>query len=550
MYELISVALDSAKPGGGNVGKAYSLKKNALISVYDKEGAGELARFLRDSGWNIISTGGTAAFLRAGGVEVTDVSEITGFPECFDGRVKTLHPAIHAGLLARRDNPADCTALAALEIEAIDLVCVNLYPFFEKARAGLSFDDTAEFIDIGGPSMLRAAAKNWRSVIVLSDSADYGRVIGALRENAVDDVLRKTLAGKVFNLTAAYDGAIARFFLQDDFPPYHTDALRKGAALRYGENAHQKAALYLREDRPGLLSAMEILGGKELSYNNIRDLDLAWRCVCAFGLPADGTPPLGAAEVSALLPGVDDRALPCCVAVKHRAPCGIARAATAEAAFYGARDGDPVSIFGGIVAFNAPVTLAAARSLAELFLEIVIAPAFDEDALALLRTKKNLRLIRAPFAPCDRFEAVSVDGGVLLQETNRRLLEKWELPTKAKPPAALIPDLLFALRAVSFVPSNGIVVVSGGMAAGIGGGETNRLSAAELALRRSARAASPRVLASDAFFPFPDVAEAAAAAGIAAIVQSGGSLNDGASIEACDRLGLPLVITGLRVFKH
>jgi phosphoribosylaminoimidazolecarboxamide formyltransferase/IMP cyclohydrolase len=485
--------------------KVIFMKKNALISVYYKDGVGELARFLRDSGWNIISTGGTAAFLRGEGVEVTDVSAITGFPECFDGRVKTLHPAIHAGLLARRDNPGDRAALDSLGIGAIDLVCVNLYPFFEKARAALSFDETVEFIDIGGPAMLRAAAKNWRDVIALCDSADYGRVITALRENAVDDALRKTLAGKVFNLTAAYDGAVARFFLQDDFPPYCTDALRKGGALRYGENAHQKAALYLREDRPGLLSSMELLGGKALSYNNIRDLDFAWRCVCAFGLAQDGTPPLGAEEVRSLLPGVDDRTLPCCVAVKHHAPCGIARAATAEEAFYGARDGDPVSIFGGIVAFNVPVSLAAARALDELFLEIVIAPGFDGGALELLRKKKNLRLIRAPFAPRDRLETVSVDGGALLQETNRRLLEKWELPTKKKPAAELIPDLLFGLRAVSFVPSNGIVVVSGGAAAGIGGGETNRLSAAELALRRAARAAGPRVLASDAFFPFPDV---------------------------------------------
>ena len=526
------------------------MKKNALISVYDKDGVGELARFLRDGGWNIISTGGTAAFLRGEGINVTDVSELTGFPECFDGRVKTLHPAVHAGLLARRHNPDDCAALRSLGLETIDLVCVNLYPFFEKARAGLPFDETAEFIDIGGPAMLRAAAKNWRDVIVLSDAADYRRVIDALRGNAVDDALRKTLAGKVFNLTAAYDGAVARFFLEDELPAYYTDALCRGGALRYGENAHQKAALYLRKDRAGLVSSMEVLGGKELSYNNIRDLDFAWRCVCAFGLERDGTAPLGADEVRALLPGVDDRAAPCCVAVKHHAPCGIARGATAEEAFAGARDGDPVSIFGGIVAFNTPLTLAAARALGELFLEIVIAPDFDGDALALLKTKKNLRLIRAPFAPRDRFEMVSVDGGALLQETNRRLLEKWEVPTKKKPAAELLPDLLFGLRAVSFVPSNGIVVVSQAAAVGIGGGETNRLSAAELALRRSERTPGTRVLASDAFFPFPDVVEAAAASGIAAIVQSGGSQNDGASVETCDRLGIPMVITGLRAFKH
>jgi phosphoribosylaminoimidazolecarboxamide formyltransferase/IMP cyclohydrolase len=541
------------------------MKKSALLSVYYKDGIEDLARGLTENGWALISTGGTAAFLREKGFSLTDVSERTHFPECLDGRVKTLHPAIHAGILARRADANHISTLKMMNISPIDLVCVNLYPFFEKSCAGLTLDETIEFIDIGGPAMLRAAAKNWRDVIVLCDSVDYQPVCTALATGGADEAMRRTLAGKAFNLTAAYDAAVAQYMLSDAAPRYWTVPLERGGELRYGENAHQKAALYSAAGRRGLPGGREQLGGKDLSYNNIRDLDLAWKCVCAFGLDADGTPALGAEEVHRFLPGIEQANHSCCVAVKHNTPCGIALGSSARTAFEKARACDPVSIFGGIVAFNTPLSGEAARALADVFLEVVAAPEFDEDALKILRTKKNLRIIRAPCAPRDRFETVSVDGGLLVQETNRRLLEKWELVTAAAPGPALLPDLIFGLRAVNFVKSNGIVVAADGAALGISGGETSRISAAELALNRARqgigrlneaepdgerRPIPPLILASDAFLPFPDVVEAAAREGIAAIVQCGGSTSDQESIDACNNHNIPMIFTGLRSFKH
>jgi phosphoribosylaminoimidazolecarboxamide formyltransferase/IMP cyclohydrolase len=354
------------------------------------------------------------------------------------------------------------------------------------------------------------------------------------------------------------------------YPAFWPQSLKKAQDLRYGENSHQSAAFYIKTDRPGALGSMEQLQGKELSYNNIRDLDLAWKAVCAFGLPADNTPPQGEEEVERLLPGYTLKAQGspvCCVAVKHMTPCGIALGRSLGEAYEKAYTCDPVSIFGGIVAANTRVDAATAEKLGELFLEIVVAPNFESDALEVFKKKKNLRVLRAPRAPRELLESVSVDGGLLVQETNRKLLEKWEVVTKAAPDPADIPDLLFGMRAVSYVKSNAIVVVKDRSAVGIGGGETNRIWAAELALNRIARvvataadqgmagAISPdgipaRTLASDAFFPFPDVVEAAATAGIKAIIQVGGSANDRLSIEACDKLRLAMVFTGARQFKH
>ncbi|MDR2418467.1 MAG: bifunctional phosphoribosylaminoimidazolecarboxamide formyltransferase/IMP cyclohydrolase [Treponema sp.] len=533
------------------------MKQRALISVYDKTGVAELAAFLSDAGWELVSTGGTAKYLQEQGCAVTDVAAITGFPECLDGRVKTLHPAIHAGLLARRDVAAHVETLAAQGFSPIDLVCVNLYPFFDKVQAGLSLEETVEFIDIGGPTMLRAAAKNYRDVLVLTDSADYAAVIAALKAGVVSAEFRKRLAGKVFNLTSAYDAAVSRYLLNDEeYPAYWAMPLKKAQLLRYGENGHQSAALYVSADSQGALSSMTQLNGKELSYNNIRDLDLAWKAVCAFGLAADKTAPLGDADVLrlAVAPLRAEKAAVCCVAVKHNTPCGIALADSLAAAYAKTYACDPVSIFGGIVACNVALDAETAAKLAELFLEIIVAPDFDAEALAILRKKKNLRVMKAPFAPKQRLECIAVDGGLLTQETDRRLLEKWEVVTKVQPEARDIADLLFGMRAVSYVKSNAIVVVKDQAAAGIGGGETNRISAAELAFQRSAKLTAgdepARVLASDAFFPFPDVVEAAAAAGIKAIIQPGGSLNDKLSIEACDKLGIAMVFTGTRHFKH
>jgi phosphoribosylaminoimidazolecarboxamide formyltransferase/IMP cyclohydrolase len=545
--------------------------KRALISVFDKTGVSDLASYLTGAGWEILSTGGTAEHLQERGIPVTEVSSVTGFPECLDGRVKTLHPAIHAGLLARRDTPSHMETLEKLKLAAIDLVCVNLYPFFEKVRAGLSPEETVEFIDIGGPSMLRSAAKNYRDVIVLTESADYAETMAGLREGTLSLEFRKRLAAKVFDLTSAYDGAIARYLLEEPYPRFWPLSLRKAQSLRYGENSHQSAALYFNTDRPGALGSMEQLHGKDLSYNNIRDLDLAWKAVCAFGLPAAGTLPQGENDLegprkSGLIPGVKTGAPVCCVAVKHNTPCGIALGEDLPEAYGKAYICDPVSIFGGIVACNVPVDAVTAEKLADLFLEIVAAPDFEKDALEILTRKKNVRIMRAPRAPGETREYVSVDGGLLVQETNRKLLEKWETVTRAAPAPEDAEDMIFGLRAVSYVKSNAIVVVKDRAAVGIGGGETNRIWAAELALNRSDRTVAAaagsglkggladgvpaRVLASDAFFPFPDVAEAAAAAGIKTIIQPGGSQNDRLSIEACDNLGLAMVFTGTRHFKH
>jgi phosphoribosylaminoimidazolecarboxamide formyltransferase/IMP cyclohydrolase len=553
------------------------MKKRALISVFYKDNILELASYLHEAGWEIISTGGTSKYLQDNKIPTIDISAITGFPECLDGRVKTLHPAIHAGILARRDEKTHMETLEKFSLGTIDLVCNNLYPFFEKVQAGLSLQDTIEFIDIGGPSMLRSAAKNFHDVIVLVDPADYAETINGLKTGNVPLEFRKRLAGKVFDLTSAYDAAIARYLLEPDkpgaeYPAFWPLSLKKGQSLRYGENGHQSAALYLSADKPGALAGMEQLHGKELGYNNIRDLDLAWKAACAFGLSADGTKPMGEDEVKRLIPGqANNSGLPVsCVAVKHNTPCGIALGNTLLEAYEKTFACDPVSIFGGIVACTTTVDAATAARLGELFLEIVVAPDFDKDALDILQKKKNLRIMKARQAPKDFKEYIAVDGGLLVQDTDRKLLEKWELVTQAAPLAEDIPDLIFGMRAVTFVKSNAIMIVKDLAATGIGGGQVNRIWPTIQSLERSAaviKVASAtktaaekggpwsdneqaRVLASDAFFPFPDIVEAAAAAGIKAIIQPGGSMNDKASIEACDKLGLSMVFTGTRHFKH
>jgi len=559
------------------------MKKRALISVFNKNGILELALSLVKEGWEIVSTGGTSKYLQENNIPVTDVSSVTGFPECLDGRVKTLHPAIHAGILALRDEMSHMETLEKFNLGTIDLVCVNLYPFFEKVRAGLTLEETIEFIDIGGPAMLRSAAKNFRDVVVLTDPADYGEIMTLMKTGNVPVETRKTLAGKVFDLTSAYDAAIARYLLGLDenpaaaaeikakteegaYPEFWPLSLRKAQSLRYGENSHQSAALYLNTGGTGALAGMQQLHGKELGYNNIRDLDLAWKAACAFGLSADGTRPLGEDEAARYVPGLNPAAMGkvCCTAVKHNTPCGIALGNTLLEAYEKAFACDPVSIFGGIVAANVPVDAATAGKLGELFLEIIVAPAYEDEALKILKKKKNLRIMKALRAPGDLRECIAVDGGLLVQEADKKLLEKWEVVTRAAPSPEDIAGLVFGMRAVTFVKSNAIMIVKDLAASGIGGGQVNRIWPAVQALERSnaaikeaaakgapwADGQAARVLASDAFFPFPDVVEAAAAAGIKAIIQPGGSVNDTASIEACDRLGLAMVFTGIRHFKH
>jgi len=545
------------------------MKKRALLSVFYKDGLIDLASFLNNNGWEIISTGGTSKFLQENKIPVIDVSAVTGFPECLDGRVKTMHPAILAGILARRSVQSHVDTLKELKIETIDLVCVNLYPFFEKVQAGLSLEETIEFIDIGGPSMLRSAAKNFNDVIVLTDPADYPEVTAGIKAGNVPLELKKRLAGKVFDLTSAYDGAIARYLLDEEYPPYLPMSLKKGQSLRYGENGHQSAALYLNTDRPGVLSGMEQLNGKELGYNNIKDLDIAWKAVCAFGLESDGTEPIGETDVRRFVPSAASGKEVCCVAVKHNTPCGIALADNQLDAYHKVFACDPTSIFGGIVAFNVKVDEAVALRLGELFLEVVVAPDFDDDALEVLKKKKNLRVIRMKKAPKEKHECVAVDGGILVQQSDRILLEKWEVVTKAAPQERDLKDLVFGMRAVTFVKSNAILIVKEQSATGIGGGQVNRIWPAKQSLQRSADAlkaaseetadtgGSPwndnlpaRVLASDAFFPFSDIVEEAAKAGIKAIIQPGGSVKDKLSIEACDNHGIAMVFTGTRHFKH
>jgi phosphoribosylaminoimidazolecarboxamide formyltransferase/IMP cyclohydrolase len=544
------------------------MKRRALISVFYKDGILELASYLAEADWEILSTGGTSKYLRENGVPVTDVSAVTGFPECLDGRVKTLHPAIHGGLLARRDLPSHRETLDRLGINPIDLVCVNLYPFFEKVQAGLSSEEAGidrcmEFIDIGGPAMLRSAAKNYRDVIVLVESADYAETIIYLKGGTAPPEFRRRLAGKVFDLTAAYDAAIARYLLDEEYPAYWPLSLKKAprmGSLRYGENGHQSAALYVHADCPGALGSMEQLHGKELGYNNIRDLDLAWKAACAFGLAGAGTAPvsrpMGAADLETLgLAGTAPERRACCVAVKHNTPCGIALGTDLAEACAKTCACDPVSIFGGIVAVNVPLDRRTAEKLGELFLEIVAAPDFDPGALEILKKKKNLRIMKAPVPPLERHEYIAVDGGLLVQETDRKLFERWETVTRVEPEPQDIRDMIFGMRAVSFVKSNAIMIVRDEAAVGIGGGQVNRIWPAEQALERSAKVCGigggpAGVLASDAFFPFSDVVEAAAASGIRAIIQPGGSMNDKLSIEACDRHGIAMVFTGTRHFKH
>jgi phosphoribosylaminoimidazolecarboxamide formyltransferase/IMP cyclohydrolase len=537
--------------------------KRALISVYDKTGVAELATFLAGAGWEIVSTGGTARYLQEQKVPITDVSAITGFPECLDGRVKTLHPAIHAGILAQRDSSAHQETLAAQGISFIDLVCVNLYPFFQKVQEALSLEETIEFIDVGGPTMLRSAAKNYQDVIVLSDPADYQTVIAGINDNTLSPTFRKELAGKVFTLTSAYDAAIAQYLLDEEYPAYWPRSFKKAQKLRYGENSHQTAALYMTSTMSGALPGMEQLHGKELSYNNIHDMDVAWKAACAFGLSADGTPPQGEADINRVM-GINAPKLPpaCCAAIKHNTPCGIALGQTLYEAYSQTFACDPVSIFGGIVACNVPVDQKTAEQLSELFLEMIVAPDFTPEALGILKKKKNVRIMRATRAPHSMHESVAVDGGLLVQETNRRLIEKWEIVTKVAPQPTDIANMIFGMRAVCYVKSNAIVVVKNFATVGIGGGETNRIWPTEQALNRGFRVVitaaengtgdgePARVLASDAFFPFPDVAEAAAAAGITTIVQPGGSQNDRNVIDVCDQLGLAMVFTGMRHFKH
>jgi len=523
--------------------------RRALVSVYDKTGLGELAEGLHAAGIAIVSTGSTAARIAAAGVPVTPVEELTGFPECLDGRVKTLHPRVHAGILADRRLPDHVRQLAELGVEPFDLVVVNLYPFRATVASGASNEEVVEQIDIGGPSMVRAAAKNHASVAVVTDPAAYGEVLDAVAAGGFDLTARRRLAARAFAHTAAYDTAVAQWCAQalvgdvDEWPEFAGVALDRTAVLRYGENPHQPAALYADAHAGQGIAQAEQLHGKQMSYNNYVDADAAVRAAYDFTGPAVAI-------------------------VKHANPCGLAVAPVASeggpaagdavaAAHAAAHACDPVSAFGGVVAANRDVTLAMAEQVAEVFTEVVVAPGFTDDALALLRQKKNVRLLRLPagFAR-DAVEWRQVSGGVLVQLADRVDAAgddpaTWTLATGGPADAATLADLAFAWRAVRSVKSNAILLARGGASVGIGMGQVNRVDSCRLAVERAgADRAAGAVAASDAFFPFADGLRVLLDAGVRAVVQPGGSMRDAEVVEAARAVGATMYLTGARHFAH
>ncbi|OZM75290.1 bifunctional phosphoribosylaminoimidazolecarboxamide formyltransferase/IMP cyclohydrolase [Amycolatopsis antarctica] len=507
----------------------------ALIGVSDKAGLLELATGLHAAGVEIVSTGGTARTIADAGVPVTPVEEVTGFPESLDGRVKTLHPRVHAGLLADTNRPEHVEQLRTLGIAAFDLLVVNLYPFARTVASGASAEDCVENIDIGGPAMVRASAKNHGSVAVVVDPARYDWVLEQVRAGGFTPADRKLLAARAFAHTAAYDTAVASWFAEsyapaDDsgFPGFAGASWERGEVLRYGENPHQSAAVY-RYGRGGLAHA-EQLHGKAMSYNNYVDTDAARRAAYDF---AD----------------------PCVAIIKHANPCGIAVGVDVAEAHRKAHACDPTSAYGGVIATNRPVDLAAAEQIAEIFTEVVIAPEFDGDALEVLRRKKNIRLLRLPEVAADEVEFRPISGGMLAQTADRIDAEgddpaNWTLATGAPADEATLADLAFAWRAIRGVKSNAILLAQDGATVGVGMGQVNRVDSARLAVQRAGDRAKGAVAASDAFFPFPDGLEVLVGAEVRAIVQPGGSVRDPEVIAAAESAGVTVYLTGTRHFAH
>ncbi|MEW6098362.1 MAG: bifunctional phosphoribosylaminoimidazolecarboxamide formyltransferase/IMP cyclohydrolase [Pseudomonadota bacterium] len=520
----------------------------ALLSVSDKTGIVEFAQALHALGIKLLSTGGTARLLADRGLPVTEVSEVTGFPEMLDGRVKTLHPRIHGGLLARRDLPEHMAALDAHGIGTIDLLIVNLYPFKQAtARPDCTLEDAIENIDIGGPAMLRAAAKNWQDVAVVIDPADYERVLAELKAGGIGRSTKFMLARKVFAHTAAYDGMIANYLSSLDegaelatgqvpqrgeYPSVLTVQLHKAQDLRYGENPHQSAAFYRdAEPVPGSLAHYRQLQGKELSYNNIADADAAWECVKTFDAPA-------------------------CVIIKHANPCGVAVGASAAEAYAKAFKTDSTSAFGGIIAFNQPLDAAAAELVAKQFVEVIIAPAYTPHALAVFKAKQNVRLLEVPLArDANPYDLKRVGGGVLVQSADAKNVTADELRvvTAQQPTPQQMQDLLFAWKVAKFVKSNAIVFCAGGMTLGVGAGQMSRIDSARIASIKAANAGlslQGSAVASDAFFPFRDGLDVVADAGATCVIQPGGSVRDDEVIAAANERGIAMVFTGTRHFRH
>jgi phosphoribosylaminoimidazolecarboxamide formyltransferase / IMP cyclohydrolase len=509
--------------------------KRALISVSDKTGVVEFAKQLDKLGIEIVSTGGTSKLLKEAGVNVTGISEVTGFPEIMDGRVKTLHPNIHSGLLAVRDNEKHMQQLAEHNITPIELVVVNLYPFKETiSKPGTKFEDAIENIDIGGPTMLRSAAKNHAFVTVVVDAADYATVLEEIETGGVRDETRRKLAAKVFRHTAAYDALISQYLSEqagEDMPETYTVTYEKVQDLRYGENPHQEAAFYRAPlAAQGNMATAKQLHGKELSYNNINDGNAALGIVKEFNEPA-------------------------VVAVKHTNPCGVGIGETIYEAYQKAYESDPVSIFGGIIAANRTIDKETALALKEIFLEIIMAPGFTDEALEILKAKKNLRLLElgdvSPKHSAD-YKLTSVEGGMLIQTEDVKQITQQDLTvaTDRKPTEEEIQQLLFSWKIVKHVKSNAIVLCRDNMTIGVGAGQMNRVGSARIAIEQAGEKAKGSVMASDAFFPMPDTLEEAAKAGITAIIQPGGSIRDEDSIKVANKYGIAMVFTGVRHFKH
>ncbi|MEQ8142334.1 bifunctional phosphoribosylaminoimidazolecarboxamide formyltransferase/IMP cyclohydrolase [Streptomyces sp. OP7] len=510
--------------------------RRALVSVYDKTGLEDLARGLHEAGVELVSTGSTAAKIAAAGVPVTKVEELTGFPECLDGRVKTLHPKVHAGILADLRLADHQQQLKDLGVEPFDLVVVNLYPFRETVASGATPDECVEQIDIGGPSMVRAAAKNHPSVAVVTSPARYGDVLAAVQEGGFDLTTRKRLAAEAFQHTAAYDVAVASWFASEyapvddsQFPDFLGATWERKNTLRYGENPHQPAALYV--SGTGGLAEAEQLHGKEMSYNNYTDTDAALRAAY-------------------------DHDAPAVAIIKHANPCGIAVGADVAEAHRKAHACDPLSAFGGVIAVNRPVSKEMAEQVAEIFTEVIVAPDYEEGALEALTKKKNIRVLRAPEAPSAPVEVKPIDGGALLQVTDRLQAEgddpaTWTLATGEALSEAELADLAFAWKACRAVKSNAILLAKDGASVGVGMGQVNRVDSAKLAVERAgAERAQGSFAASDAFFPFPDGLEILTEAGVKAVVQPGGSVRDELVVEAAKKAGVTMYFTGTRHFFH
>lgn len=517
-------------------------KRQALISVSDKSGAAEIARALHAFGIDILSTGGTAKLLHETGIPVVEIGDYTGFPEMLDGRVKTLHPKVHAGILARRDLPAHMQAISRANIPTIDVVIVNLYPFVQTiSRAGCTLEDAIENIDIGGPTMVRAAAKNWQHVAVVTDPADYPALIAEMKSanGAISVETRYRLARKAFSHTAAYDGAISNYLTATDingarsaFPEQINMSFAKVQDLRYGENPHQQAAFYRDlKPVPGALSNYRQLQGKELSYNNIADADAAWECVKTFEQPA-------------------------CVIIKHANPCGAAVADSSAQAYRRAFKTDPTSAFGGIIAFNREIDLETAEAVSQQFMEVLIAPGIAADAAAALAKKTNVRVLEVPIeSGANLYDSKRVGGGLLVQTPDALNVQisDMRIVTRKQPTSQQLSDLLFAWKVAKFVKSNAIVFCGDGMTLGVGAGQMSRVDSARIASIKAENAGlslKGSVVASDAFFPFRDGVDVVAKAGAAAIIQPGGSVRDDEVIAAADEHGVTMVLTGARHFRH